>query len=62
MLALTGGIVFRYVTGSLDFTANSVDLSMGVIWLIGFTGYGVTGDTVKNLLAVLRQPKQEEKK
>jgi len=62
MLALTGGIVWRYVMGVLNFADNPVDLAIGLIWLIGLTGYGVGADTVKNLLAILRKPKEGEGK
>jgi len=61
MLALTAGVLWKYVAGTLDFLANPVDMTMGLVWLIGFTGYAVNGDTVKNIMAILK-PNKEEKK
>ena len=61
MLALTGAVLWRYVAGVLDFLANPVDMTMGLVWLIGFTGYAVNGETVKNLMAVLKPNKEERK-
>ena len=61
MLGLTGGILWKYVAGTLDFLSNPVDISMGLIWLIGFSGYAITGDTVKNLMAILKPNKDEKK-
>lgn len=62
MLALTGGVIWKYVAGTLDFLANPVDMTMGLVWLIGFTGYAVNGETVKNLMAVLKPNKKEDGK
>ena len=61
MLALTAGVLWKYVAGTLDFLANPVDMTMGLVWLIGFTGYAVNGETVKNLMAVLKPNKEERK-
>lgn len=61
MLAITGAVLWRYVAGVLDFLANPVDMTMGLVWLIGFTGYAVNGDTVKNLMAILKPNKDEKK-
>ena len=57
MLILTGAIAWRYVTGSLDFVGSSSDLSMGIIWLVGFTGYGLTIDNLKVIMSVLKPKK-----
>lgn len=62
MLALTGGILWRYVAGTLDFLTNSTDTTMGLIWLIGFSGYAITGETVKIMMAVLKPNKKEDGK
>lgn len=62
MLALTGGVIWKYVAGTLDFLANPVDMTMGLVWLIGFTGYAVNGETVKNLMSILKPNKKEDGK
>lgn len=62
MLALTGGILWRYVAGTLDFLTNSTDTTMGLIWLIGFFGYAITSETTKVLMAVLKPNKKEDGK
>lgn len=62
MLGLTGAVLWRYVSGVLDFLANPVDMTMGLVWLIGFTGYAVNGDTVKTLMAILKPNKKEDGK
>lgn len=61
MLGLTGGILWKYVAGTLDFLSNPVDMTMGLVWLIGFTGYAVNGETVKNLMAILKPNKEDGK-
>ena len=61
MLALTGAALWRYVAGVLDFLANPVDMTMGLVWLIGFTGYAVNGETVKTMMAILKPNKDEKK-
>jgi hypothetical protein len=61
MLGLTGGILWKYVAGTLDFLTNPVDTTMGLIWLIGFSGYAITGETVKIMMAILKPNKDEKK-
>jgi hypothetical protein len=62
MLLLTGGLTYRWMLGRLDFADNMVDVTMGLVWLLGMAGYALTPDSIKAALQVLRPPKQEDKR
>ena len=60
MLALSGAIMFRYATGALNF-GNDTDLTIGLIWLIGFGGYALTPDAIKTAMMLLKHKKEDSK-
>jgi len=57
---VTGGMVWKWIAGTLDFLNNPVDLTMGILFCIGFGGYIINKETVQTVLTILRPPKHKE--